>query len=611
MKKILQILMIVLILTSCGKKDKTPASDDPVVTDGKYYISKIEDFEVRKKNVGNTTDNKDFDAFLDKVFVEAMEGDYMTMHFNVIDYKSYGIEKPPVDLGELSYSFDEENFQYMKDQLDELLSFDFDSLSYRQQYDYEALEYSLYETLADYCYYRYSFVISTGNCLPENLISNFTDYTFYDQESVDDYLTCLKDVDRFFDDMLKYVEDQCKDKLYPLDSWIDYTQDVCSGVLNKTDDNEFIASFDKHMQEIDFLSQEQKDEYSRQNREIVLNEVLPSYQKIYDSIEKYRGKAKTDDYALYKLDKDYAKLVYYLKGSNNKKLEDVFQELKDNLAYMEAEFISCYFDENAYNQYTNAINGAGKMALVGKDCLEYLRLNLNSYFPDLGDVEYTVEELDPDTAPSTVIAYYWPSPIDNHNQNIIRTNPNNMAPGYETYGTLSHEGFPGHLYQHVYYYKGNPHNFRSAIGFVGYTEGWAVNAQYYAYRFADIGDEYAAAAVYFEDAYYFILYSIIDLGVNYFGWSVKDITKYFEDESRIFSFSNSDAEFFREFLIEMPGTYCSYGIGSSNFMTLCQETMSELGSKFDYIRYHDALLKNGPLPFNILQGAVDEYIAAQ
>ena len=31
----------------------------------------------------------------------------------------------------------------------------------------------------------------------------------------------------------------------------------------------------------------------------------------------------------------------------------------------------------------------------------------------------------------------------------------------------------------------------------------------------------------------------------------------------------------------------------------------------DYLAYHDALMKNGPLPFNILQTAVDEYIAAQ
>ena len=100
------------------------------------------------------------------------------------------------------------------------------------------------------------------------------------------------------------------------------------------------------------------------------------------------------------------------------------------------------------------------------------------------------------------------------------------------------------------------------------------------------------------------------MGVNYFGWTAKDISKYFEEESMLFNFSESDANYFRNFLIEMPGTYCSYGIGSSNFMTLCQETQNKMGDRFDFASYHDALLKNGPLPFNILEGAVEEYISA-
>ena len=150
-------------------------------------------------------------------------------------------------------------------------------------------------------------------------------------------------------------------------------------------------------------------------------------------------------------------------------------------------------------------DGRYSFNLVGKECLEFLKDNLNAYYPDLGEVEYSVQELDPDTAPASAIAYYWPSPIDDFNQNIIRTNPNNMAEGYSTYSTLSHEGFPGHLYQHVYYQKTNPHNFRTTIGFIGYTEGWAVNAQYYASQFSGIADHFAASALFTEESYYFCL----------------------------------------------------------------------------------------------------------
>ena len=606
MKKIVTILYVIMIVSTC-MSTKIIAEEDH---DSGYYLQKLRDYEVRKKNVSNTTNNEDFERFLDKVFIEGMEADFMTMHFSVIDYKKYGIEKPPVDLGEVNYEFDQENFDYYEDQLRELQSFDFDSLSYRQQYDYEALEYSIYETLADYGFYRYNFLLTSAKNVPEDIISNFTDYTFYDKESIDDYITCLKDIDRYFDDVLEYTRKQSEDGLPLVNEWIDYSVKVCEGVLNKTDDNEFIVSFEKRIAELDFLSESEKQSYCEENRKVVLQEVLPAYEKVMKEVEEYRGKAKLEDYVLCKLDKDYAELTYMLQGSNNKDLEEVFQELQDNFSYMEAQFVSCIYDRNSYQKYLSAMNGEGNVSLVGKECLEYLRKNLVAYYPDLGDVDYTVEELDPDTAPSTVIAYYWPAPVDNPNQNIIRTNPNNMSEGYETYGTFSHEGFPGHLYQHVYYAKTQPHDFRSVIGFSGYAEGWAVNATYYAYQFLGLRDENAAAALNFEDGYYFMLYSIVDIGTNYFGWSEQDVVDFFADSLVFTNMSIDSAREIRNFMIEMPGVYCSYGVGSSNFMTLCKKAQDTMKRNFDYIAYHDALLKNGPLPFNILEGAVDEYIEA-
>jgi len=535
----------------------------------------------------------------------------MTMHFNVIDYTKYDIEKPPVDLGEIKYEFDQKNYDYMYKQLQDLQAFDYNSLSYRQQYDYEALEYSLYETLADYQYYRYHFLFDEGSNLADNIISNFTDYTFYDLESLDDYITCLKDFDRYFNDALAYTSAQADDGLPLIDPWIDYTVEVCEGVLNKKEDNTLITTFNDRINEVDFIDDAKKAEYIEQNKKIVLEEVLPAYENLAKEITKYYGKAKIDDYALYKLDKNYAELKYILKGSNNDNLDIVFQQLQDNLSLLEAQYASSYYDEEAYKILNDALDANGTyFTLTGKDCLEYLRKNLNEYYPDLGDVEYNVDPLDPDTASSTIIAYYWPSPIDDSNQNIIKTNPNNMSEGYETYGTLAHEGFPGHLYQHVYFSRTNPHNFRSAISFIGYTEGWAVNAQKYSFKFAGVNNDTAEDGLFFEDAYYFILYSIIDLGVNYYGWKASDISEYFEKESMVFSFDTETAKSFREFIIEMPGVYCSYGIGLSNFLSLCEETQLKLGDKFDYIKYHETLLKNGPLPFNILKGAVKEYIAS-
>ena len=372
MKKLLILLITLLLLCSCTIKQK---EKEPTVyeKDGSKYLELIKNYKTRTKNKNNTVDNPEFDKYLDTVFVDLMNSDFMTMHFKVVDYKKYNIDKPPVDLGTVNYGFDQENFDYFVKQLEELQAFDFDSLSYRQQYDYEAQEYSLYETLADYCYYQYNFIFSTGSCLPENLVSNFVDYTFYDEESLEDYMTCLEDVDRLFDDALKYTSEQSKDGYPLINAWIDYSRNACLGVLNKTDDNDFIVSFDKRIKELDFLSEDKKNEYIEKNKKIVLEEVLPAYQKVYDDLEQYRNKAKMDNYRLSNINKEYAELQYILSSSCNKSMDTLMQELTDNLAMLEAEYISCVYDESSFEKYNQALMGGYNFSLTGKDCLEYLR----------------------------------------------------------------------------------------------------------------------------------------------------------------------------------------------------------------------------------------------
>ena len=63
-----------------------------------------------------------------------------------------------------------------------------------------------------------------------------------------------------------------------------------------------------------------------------------------------------------------------------------------------------------------------------------------------------------------------------------------------------------------------------------------------------------------------------------------------------------------DLLIDMPGVYCSYGLGYVNFMNLREYAKQELGDKFDIVEYNEAILKHGEMPFPILKYAVDEYI---
>ena len=52
-------------------------------------------------------------------------------------------------------------------------------------------------------------------------------------------------------------------------------------------------------------------------------------------------------------------------------------------------------------------------------------------------------------------------------------------------------------------------------------------------------------------------------------------------------------------------------IGMMKILQLREKAKTALGNKFDIRVFHDALLKNGPVPLDVLEQLVDEYIAAQ
>ena len=170
---------------------------------------------------------------------------------------------------------------------------------------------------------------------------------------------------------------------------------------------------------------------------------------------------------------------------------------------------------------------------------------------------------------------------------------------------MAHEGFPGHLYQNIYFQQTNPHKVRATQSFVGYTEGYADLAAYDALEMLDIPNEYKGIAR--IDSITFnshILYSIIDLGVNYFGWNVKTLAKKLDN----LMLDSSMAQDLYDTVVAMPGVFVRYGVGFVNHINLRKKAMDELGDKFDYVAYDKAIVENGPLPFAILEGVVEDYI---
>lgn len=602
MKKLLSTLFILLLLVGCTK-----TKNDETIQERKYYIERLENFEVKEKNSENTKANEEFDSFMNEIARELLGMNFLNMHYSVIDYKSFGIKKPEVSLGDLTYGFDEEMVEKTKDILKHLKEFDYNSLSYQQQFDYETLEYSLYEDLALSYFYQYESILIDNNNYPESIYSDLVDYTFYDQESIDDYLTLVEDIPRFLEDVYRYTKAQEEDKVYQLNEWIDYSKEAIDGILNRKEDNDLILTFNERIDNCDFVEETTKEELKLKNKNLVLEKVLPSYQDLNTKLDEFKNKTKTTNNALINLDKDYAKVKFIVNTSCNEPMDEVLKVLVTAINYYESRLLMINMDEEIYSKTMSYLNDPGQvLSLTGEECLDYLKTNMYEYYP-IVLAQYNVQTLNPDTASDSTVGYYYSSPLDNKEQNIIRINPNNLKGGIQTYITLAHEGFPGHLYQNYYYSLTNPNIIRKTINFIGYTEGYALMASNDAVNYADIDNSVVGDILFYNEESYFYLESLVDILTNYYGYSAKQIKKYCEDHLMIKYFDNYETV--RLALIENPVVYSRYAIGACKLLNYRQRVQNELMDKFDMVDYNESILKNGPLPFAILDRVIDDYIA--
>lgn len=616
MKKIITLLLALLLLLSACTKEVEPGRTKEKIDNnnvnrvidgnslsGKDYIDLLKNFVVRHKEKDNTVDNEEFDKFLDQIFIETMESDYLGMNYKVIDYRAYGIEKPELTIGELVYCDDPDVSVYV-DQMERLQSFDYDSLSYRQQYDYEILEYSLLETLAMTMYEKYSQLFTGGSDILADIVTNFDEFIFYDKEKLDDYMVLLADVDRYIYDAYDYTASQAEDGLYLLDYSIDYQIEYIDSYCSKVDDNVLITSFNKRIADLDFLSEAEKETYILENEKIVKEEIIPAFSKGKEELSQYYGKATIDSNRLINIDIDYAELVYMINTSNNEGIDTIFNNSLEMFDDYIALFNTAIMSQKNIDSYYEAYEGLVEpLSSSNEEILKFLEKNYKKLYPDLGEIEYEVSYLDKSSASDSVVAYYMQAPIDDLNQNVIRINPNKDDDFIESYTTLAHEGIPGHLYEHVHFYRSNPHNFRTTQGFIGYTEGYACYSQLNALNFLDITDG-AKDIIFIQTFGGYVVSSIIDMAVNYYNWDIEKVTDFMNDAG----FLGSYAESLVQDCIDRYGILDRYGIGYFNFISLKEYAKEKLKKNYNEIEFNEAILEHGDVPFCILKEAINEYI---
>ncbi len=547
------------------------------------------------------TGNAEFDEFLNQEFIDAMEKDYLTMHYQIRDYEKAGITKPDPVMPDQSLQSYQDAVQEADASLEKLKAFDFDSLSEEQQVDYQVYENYLENIAALNSYPMLDQLFNPSYGIQENLLTNFTEFIFYDKQDVEDYLSVLKTVPDCLDQCLDLTKQQAAAGYFLTDSQLDDTEDSIAKFTEKKENNQLIVIFEEEIDALDFLSEEEKTSFKEQNREIILNQFIPAYEHVSEELEKLRGSADYEGgLCNYKEGgSDYYEALVRYKTSSSDSIQDLLDQCTDFLNQVIYQYIDLMrsSDLDSAEQETVGMD-------TPEEILSYLESILDQSYPEGPEVAYTASYLDPSVANDSVVAYYMQPPIDDIKDNVIKINGDNVSDENELYSTLAHEGFGGHLYQITWFLNTNPNKVRSLCSNSGYTEGWGMYAEIVALSDAPQLSDAAIENLQINTSLSYVLDAACDLAVNGLGYSVEDVAEYLDS----LGLNASNAQSLYDFVISQPGTILPYGIGLMKFLDLREDAKEALGSKFDLREFNTVLLTGGDRPFSMVESDVKEWV---
>ncbi|MCR5795702.1 MAG: DUF885 domain-containing protein [Solobacterium sp.] len=535
--------------------------------------------------------DSEFEEFLMDEFVELMESDFMTLHFALKDYEKYGIEKPERIIGSADWDGYESDAADLQETLDTLLSFDRASLNAEHQHDYDALKFYVENMIKMNEYKYFDICFYPGNAITSNLLTNFTEYVFYRKEDIDDYLDVLKSTPAFLGQVMDITRKQAAEGYFINDSSLDKVKEDIAKFTEKKEDNQLIVIFENNVDAFEGISDADREEYKAVNRDIVMNEFIPAYDRVAEELEALRG-SRTADPAVCDLPdgKEYYAAYAKYKGSTDASVQEMLDICTD------------YIKSGIYELYAvyDAADEEIKMS-DPSEVLTYLQNHLEEY-PEGPEVTFRASYLDPSVANDSIVAYYMEPPVDDLKDNVIKINGDNVGDTVDLYTTLAHEGFPGHLYQITWYLNTQPSLIRTQLSTLGYTEGWAMYAESNALKDSGIGEDIAKFYA-LNIGISYVLDAAVDLGVNGLGWTVDDVRKYLKGNS----LNEEIAPELYDFVTDNPGQILPYGVGLAQFARLREDAEAELGDKFDVVEFNEVLLTYGDRTFNAVEQDLKDY----
>ena len=228
-------------------------------------------------------------------------------------------------------------------------------------------------------------------------------------------------------------------------------------------------------------------------------------------------------------------------------------------------------------------------------------------FGTLPRLTYGVRPVPAEMAEGYTTGRYWPGSMQMGQAGgyMVNTSHLDQRSLYELPALTLHEAVPGHHLQIALSQElSNLPYFRRNISVTAFTEGWGLYSEFLGEEMGMYRDPYELFGRYSYEMWR-ACRLVADTGIHWLGWDIEQARRCFTDNSAL-SEHNIQTELER--YISWPGQALTYKVGELRFRQLRSEAEQALGERFDIRQFHDTLLLGGPLPLDIVEVRVRDWV---
>lgn len=553
-------------------------------------------------------ENIRFEKYIDQIFQEELKGNTLNLHYTLAYPEDYGIKDYSVSLGTMKPEALKENLEETRVLNKKLKSFDSGQLSEENQIIYDILSLEFSSQLSLGSSYLLAEPLGPNLGIQAQLPILLAEYTLRTSADIKDYFSLLSQIPDYFQSILEFEEEKARRDLFMSDASADRIIRQCQSFIETGEENYLYSMFRQQIEELlteKRINQDQADSFIEMQEKLMDQCVFPAYLTLSQGLEDLKGQGKNSG-GLAHLEGGEEYYVYLIRSTvgDYRSPEEILQSL---FLRLQTDYQKVQELLSSDPQLLSRAYNLTPSDLSPEQMLDYLQHVITDDFPgvevDSYEVKYVPESMEDFSSP----AFYLTPPVDTLTPNTIYINQASQVSPAELFTTLAHEGFPGHLYQTVYFSKQDHHPIRELLSCSGYIEGWATYVEALSYDYASPFlhiDQEILDFLCLNRSISLCLYAILDLGIHDQGWNAQTTA----DTLAVFGITDPDTcqEIF-QYIVENPANYLKYYLGYLNFLDLREEVQSTAGSSFSPRDFHKNLLDIGPAPFPV----VEKYLFAK